>query len=159
MGQFKVPIGIAVDSADNVYVVDNDNNRVQKFDSNGNFITTWGSEGSAVGQFKVPIGIAVDSAGNAYVTDFYENSIQKFDSNGNFITTWGSYGTGNGQFNWPTGITVDSSGNVYVADSGNNRIEVFAPVNQNQTSSNNITQVNNIGNTTVQSHAGISDQF
>ena len=42
-GQFKTPSGIAVDSSDNVYVTDGGNNRIQKFDSNGKFITKWGS--------------------------------------------------------------------------------------------------------------------
>ncbi len=68
-GQYNSPNGIAVDSSGNVYVTDYDNNRVQKFDSNGNFITKWGSEGSKNGQFDGPQGIAVDSSGNVYVTD------------------------------------------------------------------------------------------
>ena len=44
-----------------MYVVDIDNDRIQKFDSNGNFITKWGSKGTGDGEFKTPIGIAVDS--------------------------------------------------------------------------------------------------
>ena len=36
------PNGIAVDSSGNVYVADADNNRIQKFNSNGTFITKWG---------------------------------------------------------------------------------------------------------------------
>jgi tripartite motif-containing protein 71 len=70
-----------------VYVTDRDNNRIQKFDSTGKFITTWGSHGSDDGQFKSPTGIAVDSSGNAYITD-YNNRVQKFDNFGKFITTW-----------------------------------------------------------------------
>ena len=41
--------------------------RIQKFDSNGTFITKWGSEGSDDGQFDGPKGIAIDSSGNVYV--------------------------------------------------------------------------------------------
>jgi len=38
--QFITPGGITVDSSDNVYVGDfGENNRIQKFDSSGNFIT------------------------------------------------------------------------------------------------------------------------
>jgi tripartite motif-containing protein 71 len=42
-GQFNNPNGIAVDSLGMVYVSDTDNNRIQKFDSNGKFIINWGS--------------------------------------------------------------------------------------------------------------------
>ncbi len=40
-GQFDSPINIAIDSADNVYITDMWDNRVQKFDSSGNFVTKW----------------------------------------------------------------------------------------------------------------------
>ena len=68
-GQFEYPLGIAVDSSNNVYVADSDNNRVEKFDRNGNYLTQWGSLGSGNGQFIDPVGIAVDSSNNVYVTD------------------------------------------------------------------------------------------
>ena len=48
-GQFNVPAGVAVDHAGNVYVADQGNNRIQKFDSIGKFIATWGSSGSGNG--------------------------------------------------------------------------------------------------------------
>ena len=119
------PYGIAVDSDNNVYVADTYYYRIQKFTSNGNFITKWGSNGSGDGQFSNPYGIAVDSDNNVYVTDTYNRRIQKFDSNGNFIATWGSYGSGDGQFLYPYGIAVDSDNNVYVTDVHNYRIQKF----------------------------------
>jgi PKD repeat protein len=124
-GQFAAPFGVAVDSSGNVYVADYFIDRIQTFDSNGNFITKWGSYGTGDGQFEYPGGVAVDSSGNVYVGDCWNHRIQKFDSNGNFITKWGSYGTGDGQFDTPGGVAVDSFGNVYVADYGNNRIQKF----------------------------------
>ncbi|MDY0128785.1 MAG: PKD domain-containing protein, partial [Methanosarcina vacuolata] len=105
-----------------------DNHRIQKFDSNGNFITKWGSpSGSGIGdgQFDGPWSVSDDSSGNIYVADYDNHRIQKFDSNGNFITKWGSYGDSDGQFSNPSGVAVDSSGNVYVADTGNRRIQKF----------------------------------
>ena len=60
-GQFERPRGIAIDSSGNVYVADSNNNRIQKFDSNGKFITKWGSEGTGDGQFYGLRGIAIDS--------------------------------------------------------------------------------------------------
>ena len=86
IGQFHVIYGIAVDSSGNVYVADSGNDRVKKFDSNGKFITKWGSTSSQ--QFN-PIHLAIDSSGNVYVADYGNSKIQKFDSNGKFITKWG----------------------------------------------------------------------
>jgi tripartite motif-containing protein 71 len=52
---------------------------LQKFDSNGNFLTKWGSEGSEDGQFKKPEDIAADSkTGNVYITDTGNSRIQVF---------------------------------------------------------------------------------
>ena len=100
-GQFGNPNGIALDSSGNVYVADAGNDRIQKFNSNGAFVTTWGSSRTANGQFISPNGIAVDSSGNVYVAEFSNNRIQKFNSNGAFITKWGSKGNADGQFSSP----------------------------------------------------------
>ena len=108
-------------------MADYDNNRVEKFDSNGKYLTQWGSYGTSNGQFEGPSGIAVDSSNNVYVADIGNNNrIEKFSSSGNYLTQWGSSGSGNGQFYSPQGIAVDSTGNfIYVADFGNHRIQVF----------------------------------
>jgi sugar lactone lactonase YvrE len=110
---------------DSVYVVDTNNNRIQKFNSNGTFITKWGSRGTSDGQFSHAQGIAIDSNDNVYVVDTNNNRIQKFNSNGTFITKWGSKGANDGQLHNPHGIAIDSSNNVYVADYSNNRIQKF----------------------------------
>ncbi|RPJ69494.1 MAG: 6-bladed beta-propeller, partial [Alphaproteobacteria bacterium] len=104
------PYGIAVDSSGNVYVADKNNHRIQKFDSNGTYITKWGSLGNGNGSFNYPEGVAVDSSGYVYVAERNNHRIQKFDSNGTYITKWGSGGNGNGSFLRPNGIAVDSSG-------------------------------------------------
>ena len=101
------------------------NDRIQKFDSSGTFLTKWGSSGSGDGQFDGPVGVATDSSGNVYVADYDNHRIQKFDSSGTFLTKWGSYGSGDGQFDDHYGIATDSSGNVYVADNFNSRIQKF----------------------------------
>ncbi len=77
-GQFLSPGAVAVDSSDKVYVADTNNNRIQKFDSDGTFITKWGSRGAGDGQFTHPNQAAIDSFGNVYVADGSNNRIQKF---------------------------------------------------------------------------------
>ena len=123
-GQFNRPLDVVVDSTGNVYVTDSLNDRIQKFDANGNFITKWGSQGSGEGQFSIPFGIAIDSSDKVYVDDLTDR-VQKFTSNGDFITEWGSQGFGDGQFRNPHGIAIDSSDNVYVVDEANRSVQKF----------------------------------
>jgi DNA-binding beta-propeller fold protein YncE len=61
-----------------MYVADWGNNRVQKFDSNGKFLTKGGTTGSGDGQFDEPTAIALDSSGNVYVVDRGNSRIQLF---------------------------------------------------------------------------------
>ena len=123
--------GIAIDSQDNIYVVDSVNHRIQKFNNNGIFISKIGNgiSGTGNGQLKNPSRVAVDTQDNLYVTDYGNNRIQKFDSNGTFL--WKAGGTAasavDGQFNQPVNIAIDSTDNVFVADNGNFRIQEFSP--------------------------------
>jgi len=84
-GQFSEVEHMATDKFDNIYVNDpqsgdtgSGNPRVEKFDTNGKFITKWGSFGTGDGQFKDPEHLTVDSEGNVYVTDKANNNIQVF---------------------------------------------------------------------------------
>jgi DNA-binding beta-propeller fold protein YncE len=117
--------GVAVDGQGQVYVVDQNNKRIQKFDSNGRFLAKWDSRGMKDGQFIRPSGIAVDRQGYVYVVDGQRNDIQKFDGNGQFLAKWGSLGSGDGQFKQPWGVEVDGAGNIFVVDRGNFRIQKF----------------------------------
>jgi len=99
------PVGITVDQNGNVYVMDTQDGRVQKFDSNGNFITMWGSRGEGEGQFQ-----NTSSYGNNF-------RIEKFDSSGSYQTQWGTKGTGNGEFSFaPFDIAVDAQDNVFICE-------------------------------------------
>ena len=124
-GQFFWPEGVAGDASGNIYVADSYNDRIQKFRSNGTYLTRWGTSGSSNGQFDRPIGVAVDATGNVYVADSYNDRIQKFNGSGTFLTKWGTYGGSDDQFYEPHGVAVDASGNVYVADTRNHRIQEF----------------------------------
>ncbi len=125
-GQFQSLVGLAVDTAGNVYVTDDSLHRVQKFSSTGTYLTKWGSNGTGNGQFNRPQGVAVDTTGNVYVADTDNHRVQKFTSTGTYLTQWGTYGTGNGQFNRPFYVSVDATGDVYVADTGNHRVQKFS---------------------------------
>jgi streptogramin lyase len=126
-GELNTPYGGVVDSDGNLYVVDALNHRVQKFDSNGNFILTWGEYGSGAGDFNQPRDIAVDSKDNIYVADVLNNRIQKFDSSGNYISMYSpGQGSGPGEFDRPHHLIIDlDTDEIYVSDTYNSRIQKF----------------------------------
>jgi hypothetical protein len=117
----------------NVYVCDawnhNDqegNGRIVKFDSSGNFITTWGSQGGNEGQFNYPRDIEIDDLDNVYVVDHWGHNVSVFDSEGTFIRRWGEWGYDDGQLYHPEGMGMDTEGNLYIADSQNHRIVKYS---------------------------------
>lgn len=123
-GHFSHPQFIAVSDDGTFYVSDLGNKRVQKFSSEGNYITEWGHSGKQSGEFHYPSGIAV-SNDYVFVADRELNRIQKFSTDGEFIVEWGEKGIYEGQFLFPNGIAVNN-GTVYVVDTGNQRIQTFS---------------------------------
>ena len=121
---FKNPRAIAIDSIDNIYVVDSGNSLIKKFDSTGKLLLSWGSFGSGNGQFRNPSGILVDQK-YVYIADTGHAQIQKFDKNGNFVLAWGTYGEVPGMFHTPIALAEDRNGDIFVLDSGTNKIQIF----------------------------------
>ncbi len=125
-GQFSSPSGIAIDpSSRNVYVFDSGNSRIEKFTSDGTFLTSW-SVGSGVlsGSTYLP-DISIDTGGHVYFTQTLNNTFEIHSVDGSLIAKTGSSGLREGQFDNPTSIAVDGSNNVYVFDAFNHRIQKF----------------------------------
>ncbi|GAA3401468.1 fibronectin type III domain-containing protein [Paenibacillus hodogayensis] len=116
LGGFKFPSGVAVDGSGNVYVADQNNHRIQKYDAAAQ---TWSTVPvSPSVQLNTPVGVAVDqSGGTLLVAEYYGNRIQRLDVASN---TWSSWSTG---FNKPLAVALDGSGNAYAADTDNNLIK------------------------------------
>lgn len=130
--KFGLPIGIAVDKFDNIYVADNSNNAIRKIDTAGN-VTTFagGSQGytngsGSIAQFRNPVYICFDDSMNLYVTDNQNHAIRRIDSAGNVTTFAGAgfagWADGNGEnayFSRPFAITYNSLlQTFYVVDRG-----------------------------------------
>ncbi len=127
-GEFMAPLyGLAIDRQGALFVVDNGNNRVQKFDPTGNFILLWGNFGTANGNFNNPTGLACDGKGDVYVCDTSNHRVQKFDGKlGHYLMKIGARGNGEGQFNAPWDVAIDRMrGYIYVVDSANFRVQKF----------------------------------
>jgi streptogramin lyase len=140
--RFFRPHGVAVDSANNIYVT-TDAHTIRRITPDGTVTTLAGStfnNGSSDGngssaRFSSPWGIASDSSGNVYVAEFGNHTIRKITPAGDVTTLAGSAGNsgssdGSGtdaRFNSPYGLAIDSSNNIFVADSKNSRIRKITP--------------------------------
>lgn len=141
-GQVASTYGIAVDPVDNGVIVASygtvdgvDRYKIIKFDSDGVFVTEFGSAGTGNGQFgTVALSVSVSPVDQAiWVGDGNNSRIQKFTTADGgltyaYSTKVGTNGAGNGQFGGTTNainVAVDSSGNVYATDRGNVRLQKF----------------------------------
>ena len=119
-GGFTAPRFVAVDSSTgDVYVADTGTGLVQKFNSSGVLISSWGSHGQLSGtglnsepDFVHLLGIGVDSSGvlHVYNANTYNDGIvSEFESGGNYIISFGA-----GYFPQAIGIAVASNGDTYL---------------------------------------------
>ena len=129
-GQWMLPVAIALDRQQNLYVTDEHQHRITVFDLAGNFLRQWGEPGTEPGQMRAPSGIAINDDDVVHVVEQGNNRVQRFTTDGESLGTWGQAGSAPGEFNMPWGIGLDTAANVYVADWRNDRIQKFTPSGQ-----------------------------
>jgi sugar lactone lactonase YvrE len=139
--RFHGPQGLAIDSSNNLFVADTNNNAIRRIVTATGTVTTVTGEAGTAGstdganshaQFHYPSGVAVDTTGNLYVADTENHTLREISSSGAVSTLAGTadssgstdgVGTAAG-FDFPTGASVDGSGNVYIADANNGTIRI-----------------------------------
>lgn len=117
-GEFRSPIGIAINAKDEVFITEFHAHRVQKFNTDGKFLDLFQVA-------KHPGGIAVDAKGLIYVAAMLAGKICVYDPKGKLLHEWGKEGGDEGDFREPGGVTIGPKGTVFVADQSNHRIQVL----------------------------------
>jgi DNA-binding beta-propeller fold protein YncE len=136
---FGEAIGVATDSADNVYVFNRGEHPLIVFDRRGKFLRSWGEGG-----FARPHGITIGPDDAVYLVDDLGHVVRKFTTEGRLLTTLGTPGVASdtgavgldyrtirraaGPFNCPTNVALSAGGDLYIADGyGNARVHHFSP--------------------------------
>ena len=141
--------GISIDSRDRLYIFNRSKRPMMVFDSEGNFLTSWGEE-----HFARPHGSCIGPDGSIYCTDDRNHTVTKFDGDGNVLMVLGtkdrpsdtgyrevpdlferisSITKGGGPFNRPTGVALSSTGAIYVTDGyANARVHKFSADGKHQ---------------------------
>ena len=125
---FMPSIGIAIDSKNNIYAIDSDENKILKFTGDENLVAEWKPQDTKEESSSLtPTAIAIDRQDNIYVA-YQVSVIQKFSPDGNLIKEWTSpTDSENGKFFNIFAMATDSKNNLYVASLEHDKIIQFSP--------------------------------
>ncbi len=148
-GLFFGPRAVAV-SADEIYVVDTGNERVQVFGLDGTFRRTWGGKGTAADQLSEPVGIALGPDGRVYVADSGNGRISVFEPDRRPVIQWSvaAWAAQAGNYFEPY-LTFGEDGLLYATSKGTSSVEVIGP------DGNLVDSINMIGSEPLQAPVGI----
>lgn len=146
-GKFKFPSAVAItysndpngNLAAELFVADQNNYRIQVFDSAGNFKRALGGIlqmggtdwRSWKGRFIKIQSLDFDAAGRLHVVDYYMNKVQVLRADTGFYhNSYGAYGVTSGSLNLPLDLLITPAGQILVACAENQAVEVFVAAPQ-----------------------------
>jgi len=138
------PRGVAVDNSGNVYVADNNDNRVRQISIKTGVITTFAGDGTlcqttgcgdgglaTAAQVSGPTAMFIDAADDVYIADKDDSLIRFVNSKTQVISTVAGGGNGGdggpatlASLANPSGVFLDTGGNLLIAEQGNNRVRI-----------------------------------
>ncbi len=139
------PVGVQVDSSNDLYISDQINNVIRKVDTTGKITTVAGTGAfgfagdggpATAAEFGYPASIGLDAAGDLYIPDVNNYRIRVVLTSGAIWTVAGDGAQGysgdggpavDAAINAPRSVSVAPNGNVYIGDFGNNRVRMLAP--------------------------------
>lgn len=128
-GQFDFAAGVCIGGTGEVYVVDQQNDRLQVFDRNGTFRRlfdfTQSGPGGTVFSGRLQ-GVLPDAAGRLFMVDSFQDTVRVIDAQtGAALTNFGSLGSSPGQLDSPAGAALDPLGRLFVTSGNNGRVELY----------------------------------
>ena len=116
---------VALNSQNELYVLDAELGRVHKFNADGEKLFAFGRYGAGEGEFDMDAAdIAIDARGNVLITDTGNHRIVRFDAAGKSLGSFGREGRGNGEFVKPMALVALPTGEILVKDASQFRRKV-----------------------------------
>ena len=132
-GDFAKPSGLAVDADGNLYVCDTLNDRIEVFDADGKFISTYGKNGDGPGYFARPKGVAIDSDGHIWVAAGMQDRVQVFNQQWQLLIVFGGHGLLPGQFQGLVSLASDTKNNrMFTSEIYPGRVQQFRYVTDSE---------------------------
>ncbi len=131
LSQFYNPAGLWMGADGKLYVADQGNNRIVKWDTGGlvgTLVAGGNGVGDSINQFNSPNGVWGDGTGGVFVADRNNNRVMHwaYDSVKG-IKVAGFATTSDSMLNAPAAVCYSAAGAIYVADMYNNRIQKWTP--------------------------------
>jgi DNA-binding beta-propeller fold protein YncE len=101
-----------------VYVTDKNNNRIQVFDKDLNylFLIKTDSQSDDISSFQYPTSCATSIQGDIYVLDSDNTRVMKFNSEGTFLLEFGNYDSADFMLSTPTKLALSQDSKIFVID-------------------------------------------
>jgi hypothetical protein len=118
--QFDRPSGIWARNGIDVFVSDEGNHRIQRFDGRFNYVCTYSTQESdnPGERFRYPSDVAVSRFSDLYICDSENSRIVKLDAQGNFSSAFGGIDAGKGRLQGRDRIGIGPDDRIYVLDGG-----------------------------------------
>jgi len=125
--QFQIPVDLFVYNSLDIYVADFENGRIERYDKDLNYITSYYSNSNWESryQFEFPQSVAMSLHGDFFIIDAQNNRITKYNTSFEPELTFGDYDWGQGILQEPSHLFVSKNDLIYVSDSRAGKILVY----------------------------------
>ncbi len=115
---FDHPYDICAQNGLDVYVADYGNHRIQRFDRNLSFVSSFASSSPGADEriFGYPKSVAISNSGSLFFIDGENREIVKLTTANQIERSFGGFGSGKGKLQNPARIRIDPGDHVFVLD-------------------------------------------